>query len=984
MSLFQEVVPLKLVSLPKPLGREININLIFIFSIMPWTLKLSQNQSKSKSNKEYFISVSLNNDFQVDITPKNVALFSLGMLIHDIAKPLVLGGAKHSILGYQKLQDPVLKEILKGIGIDDKIVDTLTHDDLESIREAVLLHHMEVYLDGHSSLDGKVIQSKLVAIFAHPFDIIASSVYGFLDKECRKKLEHRKKESEKEKEFVTVNPFTRVVLEKYHIIDNNPGSMELLEKYRNESRERTYEPACDISLYEHGRFAATLSFLLLFLDQDVLKNILTKFKEISEKERNEIMKNLSESWRLTWLVVDLTPFWSLISHALKPNDLVAFTSFVENLKTLIAEKIRKYLAEAIADKKDEKLIEEIIKIIIPLSENSSVIVALLPRQVAKACKDKLLPDLVEEATKKIINTTNDLTQEHSESWVDFKGEFENLLKNYIRISTHDVIFDTSSQYACAGIAKGLQQSLEKVLEVLSGVTIENLSQTKVDTFSESSEYCWYCGINPALEKIDTYRYGQTDIEIKACRVCHEITKRYATNESREFARISEGQKIGLIALIPNFEIFYSSWQIDNKRNIIDDENVKKLKNALEKLDFKQEEYQRNLEKYRKKQISFDEFRKSFNNIENINEVIQLFENEFPIDSWSASVYLDDFIRDLRDLIDILKELEVILKPSTQNEEQQNDRLDIYYELLFKMSRIFEKKKGITNTISFIVDSISPLYHSFLKIKDSPKCLQTPFFLAHPARLASRADFWMQTLQEIKEQLEKEFERNNSGDNSPNILIIPKRQTDHLFIVVPGKQLYGVLNILLEKLKEKGFILKYDDNKLYQEILPVDTFVWEILDVPAPAVTVSIFLADGKFPLYRLLRTAFTLARKPFEPDEKKHPLRYFYADLRSGFDPSPFPWTIGPIWLMYLLKQGIIDKANSDELKLAHNLILQGGYEKARESIIAFIRRGYERGFTSLDKALLLEGDRLTPSSYYILANLINLKRYSMSGEEGL
>jgi len=952
---------------------------------MPWTLKLSQNQSESQS-KNYFISVSLNNDFQVDITPKNAALFTLGMLIHDIAKPLVLGGAKHSILGYQKLQDQVLKEILKGIGIDDKIVDTLTHDDLESIREAVLLHHMEVYLDGHSSLDCKVIQSKLAAIFAHPFDIIASSVYGFVDQECRERLERGGGRDE----FITVNPFTRAVLEKYHIIDNNTGSMELLEKYRNESRERTYEPACDISLYEHARFAATLSFLLLFLDQDVLKNILTKFKEISENEQNEIMKNLSESWRLTWLVVDLTPFWSLISHALKPSDLVAFTLFVEKLKTQIAEKIRRCLVEAITDKKDEKLIEEIIKIIIPLSENSSVIVALLPSHVAKACKDKLLLDLIEEIMKN-IDDTKDSVQTLLESWADLKVEFENLLKNYIRISTHDVIFDTSYEEVFDGIANKLQQSLEEVLEVLSGVMTEKLSSIKIDTSPESSEYCWYCGLNPALEKIDTYRYGQTDIEIKACRACQKIIKKYATNESKEFARLSEGQKIGLIALIPNFEIFYSSWQIDNKRNIIDDENVKKLKNALEELDFKQEEYQRKLEKYRKKQISFDEFRKSlrkslgpFNNIEKINEVIQLLENEFPIDSWSASVYLDDFIRDLRDLIDILKELEVILKPSTKNEDQQNDRLDIYYELLFKMSRIFEKKKGITNTISFIVDSISPLYRSFLNIKDYPKCLQTPFFLAHPARLASRADFWVQTLQEIKEQLEKEFERNNSGDNSPNILIIPKQKSDHLFIVVPGKQLYRVQDIVLEKLKEKGFILRYDDNKLYQEILPVDTFVWEILDVPAPAVTVSIFLADGKFPLYRLLRTAFTLARKPFEPDEKKHPIRYFYADLRSGFDPSPFPWTIGPIWLMYLLKQGIIDKANSDELKLAHNLILQGGYENARESIIAFIRRSYERGFTSLDKALLLECDRLTPSSYYLLANLINLKRYCMSGEVGL
>jgi len=946
---------------------------------------------QNQSNK-YSISVKLNNDFQVDITPRNVALFTLGMLIHDIAKPLVLGGSKHSIRGYQILQDQVLKEILKGIGIDDKIVNNLSDKDLESIREAVLLHHMEVYIDGYTSLDGKVVQSKLAAIFAHPFDIIASSVYGFVDQECRKRLERGGRRDE----FITVNPFTRVVLERNPINNpknNNINSVELLEKYRNKSRERTYEPACDISLYEHARFAATLSFLLLFLDQDVLKNILTKFKEISENEQNEIMKNLSESWRLTWLVVDLTPFWSLISHALKPNDLVAFTLFVENLKTQIAEKIRRCLVEAITDKEeDKKMIEEIIKIIIPLSENSSVIVALLPSHVAKACKDKLLLDLIEEIMKN-IDDTNDSVQTRLESWADLKVEFENLLKNYIRISTHDVIFDTSYEEVFDGIANKLQQSLEEVLEVLSGVMTEKLSSIKIDTSPESSEYCWYCGVNPALEKIDTYRYGQTDIEIKACRACQKIIKKYATNESKEFARLSEGQKIGLVAFIPNLEVFYSSWRIEDKRNII---LYKKLDDALQKMEkFKEriEKFKEELKKYMRKEISSNEFKEFLReNLDplrdNIKEIISIFKNKFPIDSWSSSVYFDDLERDL---LEILNELEAILSSPTKNNEQRVDRPDTYYELCLKMQRIFEKEEAIVNTVKFIVESISPFYKSFSNIKDIPDCLRTPFFLTHPARIASRTDFWVQTLQEIKEQLEKEFKQNNSRDNSPNILIIPKPEqnsdhllSDHLFIVVPGKQLYRVQDILLEKLKEKGFILRYDDNKLYQEILPVDTFVWEILDVPAPAVTVSIFLADGKFPLYRLLRTAFTLARKPFEPDEKKHPIRYFYADLRSGFDPSPFPWTIGPIWLMYLLKQGIIDKANSDELKLAHNLILQGGYENARESIIAFIRRSYERGFTSLDKALLLECDRLTPSSYYLLANLINLKIYCISGEVGL
>jgi DNA repair exonuclease SbcCD ATPase subunit len=340
----------------------------------------------------------------------------------------------------------------------------------------------------------------------------------------------------------------------------------------------------------------------------------------------------------------------------------------------------------------------------------------LPSHVAKACKDKLLLDLIEEIMKN-IDDTNDSVQTRLESWADLKVEFANLLKNYIRISTHDVIFDTSYKEVFDGIANKLQQSLEEVLEVLPGVMTEKLSSIKIDTIPESSEYCWYCGINPALEKIDTYRYGQTDIEIKACRVCQKIIKKYATNESKEFARLSEGQKIGLVAFIPNLEVFYSSWRIEDKRNII---LYEKLDDALQRI----EKFKEELKKYMRKEISSNEFRhflrKNLDPLRgNIEEIISNFKNKFPIDSWSSSVYFDDLERDLLEILEILNELEAILSSPTKNNEQRVDRPDTYYEPCLKMQRIFEKEEAIVNTIKFIVESISPFYKSFSNIK-APK------------------------------------------------------------------------------------------------------------------------------------------------------------------------------------------------------------------------------------------------------------------------
>jgi hypothetical protein len=157
-----------------------------------------------------------------------------------------------------------------------------------------------------------------------------------------------------------------------------------------------------------------------------------------------------------------------------------------------------------------------------------------------------------------------------------------------------------------------------------------------------------------------------------------------------------------------------------------------------------------------------------------------------------------------------------------------------------------------------------------------------------------------------------------------------------------------------------------------------SFAWELLDVDEPLFTISIFLADGKYPLYRLLRTAFSLAVKPFERGEPKYPVRIFFADLRTGFDPAPGPHLLVPLWLYaYMLEK--LELASEEQLRLAHRLILATGYDRAPEAFATVVRRSIERELPNeFWEVISDEMVWLTPSEYYILANLINLKRYAL------
>ena len=155
----------------------------------------------------------------VSIKPSKRDIFylTLGMFLHDIGKTQVLGGSKHAPLGFEliynsenKYIEDIVNEFFLGSNLPVKIDD----EAKEKISAPIFLHHFEIESFYDISLPKKVFEKYpsyllLTSILAHPIDIISSSVYGFLNESLKNKLE-----SLRRKEFIRVNPFTRVELKK--------------------------------------------------------------------------------------------------------------------------------------------------------------------------------------------------------------------------------------------------------------------------------------------------------------------------------------------------------------------------------------------------------------------------------------------------------------------------------------------------------------------------------------------------------------------------------------------------------------------------------------------------------------------------------------------------------------------------------------------------------------------------------------------------
>lgn len=904
--------------------RHVFIPLLTDNKTMPWTLQVD-NKGK--------LSVNLNEDKNISITPREVALLALGLLLHDIAKPYALKGGKHASLGYHLLNCENIALILRGLGLHN-IADKLNQEECEIVREVVLVHHFQVDEKGRDSINNKQLKSKLAACFAHPFDYIASSIYGFINRKCSGKLEKKS-----ERTFYSVNPFTRIV-KGYRKIGGDLSSLiaqqlprDILRAYIKEARERTYEPACDIPLYDHAFFSAALSLLLL--STEITGNRIINKDQITDENIGEILYELIKGCKASWIVVDATGLWNLIENSIKPRDLEAFAGFAREVCYFIAETMSSIAAERLAQGDD--ILSEIVKLLTPLSREGSVFVALLPENVAVCVKKTLLNKVAEKLSQRMgLKSLDDLL---------------NVLRSSIAIGLVPIPIEISST----------DKILEQVANIIQTKLIEAFEHCHAETLvtTPTNEVCWYCRVNKIENEIesiiDTYHYGAEEVAIKACNICKIIIDKYQTMSSEKFAKMTEKEdKIGIVVIVPNIKQFYGEWKWRKDITKIDFEIAF---NTIEKFEKEIGDFIKRLEYHHN---SFMKPELSDNDIRIIKERVlyplRKFLSDFRGSLCSSHLYDRYLVENLCKRIDkIVYNIENFLSLRID----KDSLIPLYYDsysLLNLLNEVCEELRGA-------LKDVMPLRKSLEAFNSAKDCFHERFFIGHPARLKARTKYWNETLEEVRNRVVQII--------SENILIIPKEVSDYSIIIVKGSLLYEVLRRLNDVL---GKFKYFSGSRRFQ------SFAWELLDVDEPLFTISIFLADGKYPLYRLLRTAFSLAVKPFERGEPKYPVRIFFADLRTGFDPAPGPHLLVPLWLFaYMLEK--LELASEEQLRLAHRLILATGYDRAPEAFATVVRRSIERELPNeFWKFISDEMVWSTPSEYYILANLINLKRYALTG----
>jgi hypothetical protein len=894
---------------------------------MPWTLLVASDGG---------LAVELNGDTRVDITPRDVALLALGMLLHDIAKSYVLAGECHALLGYRWLDDRSIKFVLEELGLGD-VANQLKPEDFEAIREAVLLHHMQVDKKYWDSQNSKQLKSKLAACFARPFDLIASSIYGFISKNCREALESSSNGDKKK--FYIVNPFTRIVKHRHEIPDNIDDLIKqqlprnALDVYQETARERTYEPACDIPLYDHAFFSAALSLLLLAPEIAGSKTISKN--QINNDNIYEIFVELMRGCRASWIVVDATGLWKLIERSVKPRDLEAFAGFARETCRLIAETISELAAKQLAQ--GDNLLKEVVKLLTPLSREGSVFIALLPEATATYVKNALFSEVAEKLSQEMGLTS---------------PEELNMLLNLLRSSV-------TTSVATVEISN--VQNLENVAKIIQDKLTEALETRQIDALSKAptKEVCWYCRVNDADDTIDVYFYGVEEVAVKACKVCKTIINKYKTKSSEEFAKIIEkGDKIGIIAIVPNIKLLYGEWKWRKDIAQIDFENVSEIINLR---------YKESIERLKKSSNLFT--RQEISDIKQVKGVLGPIKGALLRIHEKIRVshpYYKSLMENIYKKIDkSMQQIDVLLS-SKSYKDIYIDLPSFYYDL-YNLLIFLDEKLGreLKDTLE---NNIKPLWNSLKAFSKNKykSCFNEHFFLGHPARLRARAKYWSDTLKEISREVRDKMKISKEED----VLIIPEDANDYIVFVVRGPLLHKVLRQLCDVLKRE---------KYFVGSRRFESFVWELLDVDSPLFMISIFLADGKYPLYRLLRTAFSLSTKPFEDGELRYPVRVFFADLRTGFDPAPGPYSLVPLWLFaYILER--VEQASGEQLRLAHRLVLAAGYDRAREAFATVARRSAERELgKGFEDFMAEEMEWLTPSEYYTLANLINLRRYALT-----
>ena len=867
----------------------------------------------------------------VSIKPSKRDIFylTLGMFLHDIGKTQVLRGSKHAPLGFEliynsenKYIEDIVNEFFLGSNLPVKIDD----EAKEKISAPIFLHHFEIESFYDISLPKKVFEKYpsyllLTSILAHPIDIISSSVYGFLNESLKNKLE-----SLRRKEFIRVNPFTRVELKKISLkdINNNDELEKMRDKYLNENlkeiirlyrdaTERTYEPTYDVPLREHCLFAALLIFLtLLSLRERDYAKCIRNYKEISEEKSKEIFVCLFKNIKWFWYIVDLTAFDEITYRSVELRDMYALNNFVSEY---LIEKIKHIIREIFREKYNinDSCLKATVSVLIPFIATRRIIISLLPYSLM----DNIDNILHKEIVNLIVN----------EIEVNRK-EISRLISKYVRTGIGEVMFNDYGQVT--DIAKVLREGLERAF-----LSLKSLSVFEIPMVNDS---CWYCKINPGkIVDRKKYAYGMEDITIKKCKVCNKIIESFVkagdlkAKSLDEYA--DENSNIALIRISINHDTLNKGWRykkiheykklIDilfNKINVLSEIE----KNVIEVLNIS----------------NFSERRNEVgsNILKHKNTVNQIYS-----DFMQSLEKIDGFLSFFKNiLIDSFKNF--CGKINTNINELCRD-LDLYQ--LLRYSRELNK-----NICKFTKDNI-PLYEIYSSINISnipPESSEIELgFINHPSRILSRYNFSISLLKKIESKL-----KNN------NLFII---KGDDLLIICPGNSIWDILKKIISILDKNGFI---------QSVMP--DLIWNSFENVLPTLNLSIYLMKSKYPLYRVLEHSklVSLLRLNF-----LCPLRVYVNDIRSGFDPGIGRYYFIPFSLFYLFFD-IIRSINDEDTKYVHRIISESRFDDVRSSL-AYILYKYDfksPDFVDLINIFVKYG--LSEVEFYYLYSLINFRKYCM------
>lgn len=957
------------------------------------------------------------------IAPRDIALLSIGMLIHDIAKPYKVGGKFHSLVGFLYLIGDLerAKSLICMMLNDEELAESLKDQDLYKISIPVLFHHTVVVDKGEGRVNlaeyrdkiDCVLRSvseeyvKLSAIISHDIDFLASTVHGVIEKD-RKCLEMLKGNR---KRFELVNPFTRrKIAEHVPVDENDPKEIlkymnqesvnEVKAAYTEEASERTFEPICDIPLYEHGRFAAAISFSLL-------ASLYANNVKVVEVREGGLRDLLNYVGSFSWLVISLERFDEIVSRSIKLHNLGAFSALIEAVKDSIVEVLRDYTTRWALGSEAEKdpVFTSLIKEIVPLTTFGRVIVALLPTPLAR----RLLNDFSDGTIiKRIRDKILCRIGEHDD---EVRGGLANILSSYIGVSTAEIeLKPISNNY------KDLAERMRKGL--ISAIEHSCAPRSIMLSNKPFRSICWFCGVNPAnayskCEKpYETYRYGLENVNIYACKACRILLRRFAENtdlriqveqipEEKEYLRdtieklkepgiydldevivyvgrdgfrtIYKSTKwfsddrgnIALVIVRPNLSVIHDSWMVTSSKDIV---NLAKfmcdLKTSIDNLLSRYEMIENVLRK-----IIRGETKEPMRALKGVIKICSKIPKgiNLPAESILKYGYPLNYLFQLYSLREeIICKINRILILMQENKilESIKEMLEQILHEIGEVRKIYMLYRQIFEKFSDEALNYYPIIKIYSNLDEICK-KENISFLSYPPRLGWRTRYWNKFITKVTNKL-----RNLS--EGIHDLIVFSSSLDSLIILARANYLWTLLGLILSTLRDLGF----DTGD------PVPDIIWSCLDVDMPAATISVYIAKYDYSLYRLLNNAFNAEKVRFIGGHK-YPFRVYIADLRTGFDPGLAPYAMNSLWVFSWLYD-IVNELSDEDLSFVHRVIMRSSCEKNayREALAYILHRRPEllterstrfRVFAETAIDLLL-----SEYAFYIFTTLINIRRYCL------